>query len=77
MTIETVDPWARLLGNLENLADAAQQARDGLGMQAHLVLCDIEANAALSRSLAGFDDAIEGLAALRDRIRAAPPGGLA
>ena len=77
MAIETPDPWARLLRNLENLADAAQQARDGLGMQAHLVVCDVEANEALSRSIRAFDDAIDGLAALRDRIRAAPPAGLA
>jgi hypothetical protein len=77
MTLEHPDPWARLLGNLENLADAAQQAREGLAMQAHLVVCDVEANEALRRSIRGFDDAIDGLAALRDRLRAAPPAGLA
>jgi hypothetical protein len=77
MVIETVDPWARLLRNLDNLADAAQQAREGLALQAHLVVCDVEANEALSRSVRAFDETFDALSALRDRIRAAPPGGLA
>jgi hypothetical protein len=77
MAIETLDPWARLLGNLDNLADASQRAKDALAMQAHLVVCDVEANEALGRSIRGFDDAIDGLSALRDRLRAAPPAGLA